>query len=120
MHSYKPSTHSLHLLQEEMRALCDGCAGATGDDACAFYLFLIGDLAAIEPLYGEHSFSFMMLEAGYITELLMDTAAEQHISLQECSLPNEAVDSCVSPELQNSFRLSDTHRLLHCLVGCSA
>ena len=48
----------------------------------------------VEPLYGEHSFSFMMLEAGYITELLMDTAAEQQISLRECPLPDEVADSC--------------------------
>ena len=118
MRSYKPSTHSLHLLQEQIHGA--PCCATDDDASCAFYLFLIGDLAAIEPLYGEHSFSFMMLEAGYITELLMDTAAKQRISLQECSLPDEAVDSCVSPELRNSFRLSDTHRLLHCLVGCSA
>lgn len=96
----------------------DGSAGTSDDDASAFVIFLIGDLAAIEPLYGEHSFNFMMLEAGYITELLLHTAAEQQISLRECPLPDEVVDSCgVSPELRSSFRLSDTHRLLHCLVG---
>ena len=108
------------MLQEEMQSVPsrgDESASASYDDASAFVIFLIGDLAAIEPLYGEHSFSFMMLEAGYITELLMDTAAEQQISLRACPLPDEVADSC-GPELRSSFRLSDTHRLLHCLVGC--
>ena len=122
--SYNPSVHSFNMLHDEMQSVLlrgDVADDTSNDNGGAFVIFLIGDLAAIEPLYGDYSFNFMMLEAGYITELLMDTASKQQIHLRECPPPEEDVDSCsISPELRTSFSLSDTHRLLHCLVGSSA
>jgi len=50
-------------------------------EQAAFALFSIGELSAIEPMYGEWSKDFCYLEAGYIGQLLMDTAPEFELGL---------------------------------------
>ncbi|HLO48284.1 MAG TPA: amino acid adenylation domain-containing protein, partial [Kamptonema sp.] len=48
-------------------------------EEAAFSLFLIGQLSAIAPMYGEVTRDFCMLEAGYISQLLMETAPKYEI-----------------------------------------
>jgi len=50
-------------------------------EQAAFALFSIGELSAIEPIYGEWSKDFCYLEAGYIGQLLMDTAPDFELGL---------------------------------------
>jgi len=49
--------------------------------AAGFSLFLIADLRAIRPLYGEASLDLTRLEAGHIAQLLMEEAAAANIDL---------------------------------------
>ncbi|MEO6463482.1 MAG: SagB family peptide dehydrogenase, partial [Candidatus Eisenbacteria bacterium] len=50
-------------------------------EQAAFSLFLVADLAAIEPLYGEESIRFATLEAGLMSQLLESAAAELGLGL---------------------------------------
>ena len=76
----------------------------------AFSLFLIGRMDAIVPLYGELSWDFTVFEAGALTQLLSQTAAEAGLGL--CSVGT--VDVSALPEL---FGLVEGDRFLHTLVG---
>ena len=122
--SYKPSTHTLHTLALE--AAAGALSGVELPSQGALCIFLVGDLAAIEPLYGEHAMQFMKLEAGYMTELLLNTASEAGVALQEsyeaaaaCMGDSENGGGLPNPEFKGRFQLSETHRVLHALVGGS-
>jgi amino acid adenylation domain-containing protein len=76
----------------------------------AFSLFLIGQLNALAPMYGELSKDFCLLEAGYISQLLMDTAPEYEIGL----CPIGALEF---EELRDGLQLESNQILLHSFVG---
>jgi amino acid adenylation domain-containing protein len=82
-------------------------------DASAFALFLVADLAAIAPLYGERSPHYATLEAGAITQLLEDEAPRHGLGLCQIGQLGEAA-------LRDAFRLADSHVLVHSLVGGGA
>ncbi len=76
----------------------------------AFALFLVAELAAIEPLYGEASLGFCQIEAGGMAQLLTMTAAEHGLGLCGIgSVEQTAVTALLS--------LSPTHRLIYSMVG---
>lgn len=80
-------------------------------DGAAFSLHLVADLEAIEPLYGRLSPDFCLLEAGYISQLLMTEAPDHALGL----CPIGYLDPAAASE---AFGLSDgRHRLLHVLFG---
>ena len=79
-------------------------------DAAAFTVFLITELAAIEPIYGDVAFQMSVLEAGYMSQLLMAEAGAQHIGV--CPLGGIHETRLVLP-----LHLSDTHRVVHSLAG---
>ena len=76
----------------------------------AFSLFLIGQLSAIAPIYGELAKDFCLLEAGYISQLLMETSSEQEIGL--CPIGVLKFE-----ELRDLFSLEESQILLHSFVG---
>lgn len=76
----------------------------------AFSLFLVGQLSAISPMYGEFAKDFCLLEAGYISQLLMETSSEQEIGL--CPIGALEFEG-----LRNLFDLDGNHILLHSFVG---
>jgi amino acid adenylation domain-containing protein len=76
----------------------------------AFALFLVAELAAIEPLYGEQSVSFCHIEAGGMAQLLTMAAVEHRLGL--CGIGS------VDPQaLQRLFDLGPTHRLVYSMIG---
>jgi len=79
-------------------------------DASAFSIFLIADLAAIEPLYGAMARDLCWLEAGYMGQQLMMSAPTHDIGL--CPLGDIRFE-----DVEHLFRLRDSHMLVHCLVG---
>ena len=79
-------------------------------EQAAFTLFLVGQFQAIAPIYGAQSRDFCLLEAGYISQLLMETAPEHGIGL--CPLAGLG-----AAPLQTAFDLSGNHHLLHSFVG---
>jgi acyl carrier protein len=79
-------------------------------DASAFAIFLIGQLSAITPMYGERARDFCLLEAGYMSQHLMTAAPGSHIGL--CP-----VGSLDFEQIRDFFRLEASHVLLHSLLG---
>ncbi len=76
----------------------------------AFAIFLVAESAAIEPMYGDLAHNFCLLEAGYMSQLLMMQAPEQQIGLCPIGGLHEA-------SLAASLGLSGSHVLLHSLAG---
>jgi hypothetical protein len=76
----------------------------------AFALFLVAELGAIEPLYGEQGLSFCQIEAGAMAQLLTMTAVEHRLGL--CG-----IGSVEPGTLQSLFDLGPSHRLVYSMVG---
>jgi epothilone synthetase B len=79
-------------------------------ERAAFTIFLVGRLAAVEPLYGPLARDFCMLEAGYMGQLLMSVAPEHQVGL----CPVGAMDFA---SVRPLFDLDDSHFLTHLLFG---
>jgi amino acid adenylation domain-containing protein len=78
--------------------------------AAAITILLVGDLAAIRPLYGDHAADMLRIEAGAMAQLLSDEAARLSFGL--C-----AIGWLDLAPLAGSLRLTSDHVLLHALVG---
>ncbi|WP_339461637.1 amino acid adenylation domain-containing protein, partial [Nodularia spumigena] len=78
--------------------------------ASAFSIFLIGDLQAISPVYGDKSRDFCLLEAGYIGQLLMENAPNQNLGL--CPIGDLEFDA-----IREYFALNEQQIFLHGFVG---
>ncbi len=76
----------------------------------AFAIFLIADLNAIQPMYGELARDFCLLEAGYMSQLLMTQAPEQQLGL--CP-----IGGLQETALRQALDLGEHHLLLHSLTG---
>jgi amino acid adenylation domain-containing protein/FkbM family methyltransferase len=81
--------------------------------ACAFAVYLVADLAAIEPLYGDSARDFCLVEAGAICQLLMDHAAGGAVGL--CPVGGMSFDG-IAPRLG----LGRRHAYLLALLGGAA
>jgi pyochelin synthetase len=79
-------------------------------DESAFSIFLLGQLAAIAPLYGELSRDFCLLEAGLMSQLLDLAAPKSQIGLCQ-------IGSCDFERVRHLFVLEDSHIYLYCLLG---
>jgi amino acid adenylation domain-containing protein len=79
-------------------------------DGASLAIFLVGQLKAIEPMYGSWSRDFCLLEAGAMSQLLMTSAPVAEIGL----CPIGALDF---DPIRPHFSLDDGHELLHSLVG---
>jgi hypothetical protein len=79
-------------------------------EKAAFSLFLIAQLNAIEPLYGEHALRFCTIEAGLIAQLLETEGPRQGIGL--CQIGWLDFD-----RIRDRFLLDEGHRFIHCLIG---
>ncbi|MET1077654.1 MAG: amino acid adenylation domain-containing protein [Pseudomonas sp.] len=110
---YDPQQHRLLALGEG-RALdpetYDYFVNRPVFEAAAFALFFIGELAAIQPLYGERSLDFCHIEAGAMAQLLSMVAVEQRLGL--CGM-----GSIDAAPLQALFELGASHRLIYSMVG---
>jgi amino acid adenylation domain-containing protein len=79
-------------------------------ETAAFSIFLIGELAAIEPIYGEHALRFATLEAGLMTQLLEDEGMAAGLGL--CQIGTLDFD-----RVRPFFQLGESHVILNCLLG---
>ncbi|MFN8500614.1 amino acid adenylation domain-containing protein [Kouleothrix sp.] len=109
---YHPAEHSLVLLDEHAVFERDihHAANQPIFDQSAFAIFLIGQLHAIEPIYGPLARDFCMLEAGAITQLLMTAAPASQLGL--CPIGDFDFE-----RVRHAFALDDGHVLLHSLLG---
>ncbi|MDF2988060.1 MAG: amino acid adenylation domain protein [Eubacterium sp.] len=109
---YHPGEHSLILIS------CDAYINPSilppGNrdiyEKSAFAIFLVGDKNAVEPLYGDWSYEFMVLEAGMISQLLEITGPQYGLGL--CQIGN--FDFI---KIAHWFGLGENHKYIHCLVG---
>jgi amino acid adenylation domain-containing protein len=79
---YHPADHRLQLVATEAgmdRSIHSRFVNRPIYDSSAFGIFLIAQLEAIRPMYGEQSDRFATLEAGYMSQLLMLAATECEI-----------------------------------------
>ena len=108
---YHPANHNLILLHQE--SVIDNQIYSSNQEIfekSGFSLFLIAELAAITPVYGDKARDFCMLEAGYISQLLMETAPDFDIGLCPIGiLEFESIREC--------FNLAESQILLHSFVG---
>lgn len=79
-------------------------------DESAFSIFLINQLNAIAPIYGDRADHFATIEAGMMTQLLEMSAPASGIGL--CQIGIMEFES-----IRRLFELEDSQRLLHSLVG---
>ncbi|MCP4996507.1 MAG: amino acid adenylation domain-containing protein, partial [Gammaproteobacteria bacterium] len=109
---YHPLEHRLVLLSAEAQLNREVHGGVNRKvfDQSAFSLFLVGELAAIEPMYGPMARDFCLLEAGYISQLLMEVAPTYEIGL----CPIGGLDF---EPIRDDFELSDSQELLHSFLG---
>jgi epothilone synthetase B len=109
---YDPSAHALVRFSADVPLTRNDVPPANHEifDSCAFVLLLIGKIGAIEPLYGELAQQFCALEAGYMSQLLMQESARHEIGL----CPSGSI---LSGRLADMFRLDPDHVMLHALMG---
>ncbi len=114
-----PGTYYYHPIEHQLVSLS---AGATLDrgvhalinrrafDESAFSIFLIAEMSAVAPMYGPLAKEFCLLEAGYISQLLMSTGAL-------CGIGLCPVGTLNFENVRNLFLLESQHVLVHSLLG---
>jgi pyochelin synthetase len=109
---YHPVDHNLTLITPHVQ-LDRNVFGLTNQhifDQAAFAIFLIGQMKAIEPMYGELSRDFCLIEAGLITQLLETSAPPHQIAL--CQIGRIGFG-----EIEHLFSLEEGCIYLHSLLG---
>lgn len=108
---YDAASHGLGKLNTELDAAGFFEINRKIYEQGAFSLLLVGNLAKVADAYGEErARDFCMLEAGYMSQLLMETAPELNIGL--CPMNDPGFDS-----LAASLSLDDSRMVLHGMVG---
>ncbi len=112
LYYYHPVSHQLLLLQEgaAIGAEIHSAVHRPAFEAAAFSLFLVGHLAAIEPVYGAQARDFCLLEAGYMLQLLLGVAPAAGLGL--CP-----VGSLDFERLRSGLELDGGDILLHSLLA---
>ena len=109
---YHPEEHRLYVLDSGPRVGASVfCAYDRPVFANAgFVVFLIAQLDAIQPIYGNASPVLTVVEAGYMAQALTEQQAAFGLGL----CPVGGVDFAA---IQSGFQLDPSHRFLHCLLG---
>ncbi len=109
---YHPKEHSLVLVNPaaDLDAAVYLGPNRRFFERAGFALFLLGDLAAIEPLYGAVSRDYCLIEAGYMGQVLMEQAPGQDLGL----CPIGYLDF---ERLRPAFGVGADQLLLHSFVG---
>lgn len=79
-------------------------------EKAAFSVFLIAELSAIAPLYGDMSMHFVTLEAGILSQHLEASAPKSKIGL--CQIGNIEFE-----QVKHLFKLGETQVFIHSLIG---
>ncbi|MEL6441868.1 MAG: amino acid adenylation domain-containing protein [Cyanobacteria bacterium J06621_8] len=108
---YHPESHRLVLVSANSEI--DGSIYQGNQiifDNGAFSLFLIAELNAIAPMYGELAENFCLIEAGHIGQLLMESAPEKEIGLCPIGYLELA-------DIKDLLKLQSSQVLLYSFVG---
>jgi pyochelin synthetase len=109
---YHPRDHRLVLLSAEARLdrSLHWPHNRSIFDAAAFSIFLIGQLSALGPIYGDQAMRFPFIEAGLISQLLETSAPACQIGL--CQIGGLDFE-----RIRDVFALETSHVFLHTLLG---
>lgn len=113
LYYYHPQEHQLHLLTAVAEISRDVHAPNNRSifDQSAFSLFFIGRQDAITPMYGQLARDFSLLEAGYMSQLIMMEAARMG-GLGLCPIGDMKFEP-----IRPLFDLEDNDILLHSFLG---
>lgn len=110
---YQPENHQLVRLAEQSeltRASWGVGENPNIFDRSSFALFMVGESEAIDPVYGQEDARGMMyLEAGYMAQLLMETAPKRQVGL--CPI------GYLNPDVSPKLGLKPSQSILHAMVG---
>jgi len=109
---YHPTNHKLMLLSSDTNVSGE-LHGGTNQiifDQSAFSLFLVAEYQAIEPMYGSSARDFSLLEAGYMSQLLMMEASDYDIGL--CPIGGMNFEP-----IQAEFGLTASQEMVHSFIG---
>ena len=110
---YDPFDHALVQIPEATpleEAAYDRLVNRPVFHRSAFGIFLVADLAAIQPMYADRSLHYATLEAGLMTQVLEETGPICGIGLcQIGELDTDLIHRCVN--------LNPTHVVVHSLLG---
>lgn len=110
---YHPVAHRLVSLLPHVdldRRIYDRLVNRPIFDEAAFALFLIAQLSAITPVYGEHSLHYAVIEAGAIAQLLETSAPAYQLGLCQ-------IGSLEFEQIRPFFKLGESCVLAHSLLG---
>ena len=109
---YHPQEHGLKRLggEVEVDGRLYGTANQAAYESSAFTLFLVAEMKAIRPMYGEWSRNFCLLEAGLMTQLLEMRAGECEMGL--CQIGGLEFE-----RVREYFGMEESHIYLHGMVG---
>ena len=110
---YDPKDHALRSLPAAAplsRLAFSHHQNAPIFDEAAFVVFLVAELRAIEPIYGDLGLALASLEAGLMTQVL-DLAAST------CGLGLCQVGQVDDGAVRRLLHLTDSHRVLHAVFG---
>ncbi|MCI5136206.1 MAG: non-ribosomal peptide synthetase, partial [Candidatus Electrothrix sp. AW2] len=79
-------------------------------DRSAFCIFLVAEYKAVQPMYGASTRDFCLLEAGYISQLLMMECPDFDLGL--CPIGGMDFEP-----LREDFALSDSQEMIHSFMG---
>ncbi|CAM2009936.1 non-ribosomal peptide synthetase [Acanthopleuribacter pedis] len=112
LYYYHPFEHHLSLLDNRpVPTTIHAPENRPIADPAAFTLLMVGNLEAVSPLYPEMGRDFCVLEAGYMSQLLMEHTPP---AIGLCPLGGLAFG-----EIRDRFALADSDDLVHVLVGGS-
>lgn len=109
---YHPLKHQLQPLQGqiELDRQVHFFINYAIEERSKFSLFLIGDLMAIEPIYGPDSKDYCLIESGAIAQLLRMTSPQYQLGL--CAIGQVDIQ-----KIKQAFNLNEHHLVLHTLLG---
>jgi amino acid adenylation domain-containing protein len=110
---YHPADHGLMLLTENGHIdpdVYDFIVNKPIFDEAAFSIFLIAQLSAIAPMYGDRSMHYATIEAGLMAQLLETSAPACGIGLCQ-------IGDLDFKRIRDLFALDQSHVLVHSLLG---
>jgi amino acid adenylation domain-containing protein len=109
---YHPAEHKLVFLSSAVTANQELHGGTNRIifEQSAFSLFLVAEYQAIEPMYGSSARDFCLLEAGYMSQLLMMEASTHDLGL--CPIGGMNFEP-----LRAEFGLTDSQEMVHSFLG---
>ena len=109
---YHPEKHGLYCINAD--SLLDRSIFLENDralfDQAGFALFFIAQMEAIEPTYQIDSRRLVVLDAGYMGQLLLSRQLD-------CSLGMTPVVGVEFDRISSKFKLDESHQFIHCIIG---